>query len=92
MIVRTTSLSPDGRATGYRLHLSAKDTYAWARKPGAAWPCSTLSDHNVAVEVDSNGLCDIPMCPSGDVDSHELEAIISDYLPAEYRHLWPVWA
>lgn len=77
---------------GYVIKLSARDTYNWAHKPGAAWPCSELADRAICVEVDSNGLCDIPIGDSGFIDGNELEAIIADHLPADLRHLWPTWA
>jgi hypothetical protein len=84
------------RYTGYTLWLSARDTYDWARKPGAAWPCSTLEDHRVMVQVDSNGLCDLTIdgrspADNADIDGTELNAIVADHLPANYRHLWPTW-
>jgi hypothetical protein len=86
-------LSPDGR--GYVLWLSARDTYSWAHKPGAAWPCSTLSDRRLVVVCDSNGLCDFTSdgkTAPDDIDGAELCAIVADHLPPAARHLWPVWA
>ncbi len=87
-------MSPDQR--GYVLKLSARETYDWAHRPDCSWPCSTLSDRRVVVEVDSNGLCDIAIDgkypdESQDYDGHELDAIVSDHLPQEARHLWPTW-
>jgi hypothetical protein len=80
-------------AEGYTMQLSARDTYDWAHRSGAAWPCSTLSDHRVMVCVDSNGLCDFTLDgrTDGDVDGNELDACVSDHLPKDLRHLWPVW-
>ena len=81
-----------GAPTGYTLWLSASDTEAWARKPGAAWPCSTLRGHSVRVDVDANGLY---ACTLGgknaDADGNELDACVADHLPADCRHLWPCW-
>jgi hypothetical protein len=86
--------SIDGTVTGYSLNLSSNETYEWAHKSGAAWPCSTLSGSRLRVDVDSNGLCDIAIdgqCPDG-VDGTELDAIVSDHLKKEAHHLWPCWA
>ena len=45
------------------------------------------------VGVDSNGLCEFTMNGrDGDVSGDELQAIVADHLPADCRHLWPVWA
>lgn len=33
--------------------LSARDTYEWARKPGAAWPCSQLEGRRLYVRQDA---------------------------------------
>lgn len=85
------ALSP---ITGYTLWLSADDTYNWARRPGAAWPCSTTSHNRLVVEVDSNGLCGLAVNgkdDNGEIDSNELEAIVADHLPTKARHLWPTW-
>ena len=87
--------SIDGTVTGYSLNLSSNETYEWAHKSGAAWPCSTLSGSRLWVDVDSNGLCDIAVdnqVTDLDVDGTELDAIVSDHLKKEAQHLWPVWA
>lgn len=92
MRIKNTSTSEP--AKGYTLWLSARDTYDWTHKPGACWPCSTLSDKCIVVCVDSNGLCDLTVngrSDSGNIDADELRAIVADHLPAGYRHLWPVW-
>ena len=82
--------------TGYTIWLSAKDTYNWAHRPGARWPCSELSNNRFVACVDSNGLCDFSLNGSNqgddDVSGDELSACIADHLPAHLRHLWPVWA
>lgn len=76
--------------SGFRLWLSKYDTYAWATRPGASWPCSTLRNRRVVVEFDRGGLVDL--CVNGgrgdqDLDAHELTACVSDYvrtrLPAD---------
>ena len=83
----------DNRIDGYSLNLSARDTYNWAHKPGAHWPCSTIANRRLGIHVDDNGLCDFVVDGQHghDVDGTELEAIVSDFLPADCRHLWPVW-
>lgn len=79
-------------SNGYGLWLSANDTYYWAHKPGASWPCSDLADHRVYVGVDSNGLCDFAIDGEpGDCDGNELEAIVSDHLPEDLKKYWPCW-
>lgn len=78
-----------GRVVGYVMWLSARDTYDWARKPEAVWPCSTLCDRAVCVQVDDNGLYELH--GADDIDGGELDAIVSDHLPADCRHLWPTW-
>ena len=87
-----------GAITGYTIWLSAADTYAWARKPGAAWLGSTLSGERCMVQCDSYGLCDFtlngrPMDEHdcADISGDEINACIADHLPADCRHLWPVW-
>jgi hypothetical protein len=70
---------------GSKLWLSANDTYNWANKPGASWPCSTLSGHKLFVEFDSNGICNIALdgktAGIENIDNNELQAIISDLMP-----------
>lgn len=82
-----------GEVTGYRLWLSANDTYRWAFRPGHRWPCSEAAGNRLFVGVDRNGLCEFALNgrDDADVDGTELEAIVSDHVPAECRHLWPVW-
>lgn len=64
-----------------KLWLSENDTYNWAHKPGAAWPCSQLSGSRLFAEFDSNGLCDLTVDgKSGDCDVTEFNAMTSDYL------------
>jgi hypothetical protein len=75
--------------------LSARDTYNWAHKAGASWPCSTLGDKRLVVVVDRNGLCDLTVDGRGDtgeIDGQELDACISDHCPKAVQHLWPRWA
>jgi hypothetical protein len=87
----------NGKPAGYALTLSESETYDWAHRAGNLWPCSTLSGFSLLIEVDSNGLCGLETRDSDDVaierdvDGNELDAIVSDHLPPEYRHLWPCW-
>lgn len=63
------------------LWLSSNDTYDWAHKPGASWPCSQLSGNRIFVQWDTNGLCDFTMNGrEADVDSTELNACCADHL------------
>jgi hypothetical protein len=80
-------------ADSYSLWLSADDTYRWANRAGGWWPCSDISGKRLCVQVDSNGLVGVFVNGSGDadIDGNELDAIVSDFLPASHRHLWPTW-
>jgi len=70
---------------GTKLWLSARDTYDWAHRPGASWPCSELSGRPMFAEFDLSGdLVDVstgsmgtadPLCPAD-----EFNAITSDFL------------
>ena len=79
-----------GRIVGYAMFASPSDTAEWARRPGSAWPCSTLAGHRLTVCVDLNGLAEIEEGPDG-LDAHELAAFVAEHLPADCRHLWPEW-
>jgi len=71
--------------TGMALTLwaSASDTYDWAHRSGAAWPCSTLSGSRFCATFDTNGLLDLSVnggdAPE-DIDGTELSAICSDLI------------
>ena len=84
----------DGTVTGYIMYLNDNDTWDWANKIGAAWPGSSLAGERCAVYVDSNGLYDLTVngrdVSNGDIDTTELEAIVSDHLPLNMHHLWPI--
>ena len=66
---------------GNKIWLSANDTYNWAHKPGASWPCSQLSGHRVFAEFADNGdLVDYTVDGRiKDVDANELNAILADF-------------
>lgn len=69
---------------GTKIWLSRDETYNWAQKTGAAWPCSFLSSKRLFAEFASNGdLIDIAINGGkGDQDcpSDELTAIIEDHI------------
>jgi len=65
------------------LWLSRRDTYSWAHKSGAWWPCSQLADKSLRAEFDSNGLVDISVNngrKKQDIGGQEFNAITSDFL------------
>ena len=61
--------------------LSARDTYEWAHRPGAAWPCSTLADKRVCASFDAHGLVESTVNGRWDneCDGHEFNAVIADH-------------
>ncbi len=72
---------------GYTLSLTVDDTQDWADTDH--WPSSDLTGHSFSIVVDGNGLVDYN---GPDLrENAELEAIVSYYLPAQFRHLWPTW-
>ncbi len=64
------------------LWLSATDTHEWANRTGESWPCSTLAGHRLMACFDQNGLLDLTVDgrDAGDLDSHEFNAMTSDFL------------
>ncbi len=64
--------------------LSARDTYDWSTKPGAAWPCSTIASKRLFAAFDSTGLVDMSVngryTPTQEIDGNEFNAITSDFL------------
>ena len=68
---------------GFKLWASADDTYSWAHRAGAAWPCSTLSGRRVFAEFDDNGVLDFAINGGRgeqDADGHEFAAMVSDMM------------
>ena len=63
-----------------KVWLSANDTYNWANRASAGWPCSTLSDKRVFAEFDNGDLVDLSIDGSSnaDCDVDELNAIMAD--------------
>lgn len=58
--------------------IDARETSDWARR----WPCSTLRGKRVRAEFDTNGLLDYAVDGrmGEDLDSHEFNALTSDFL------------
>ena len=69
---------------GASLWLSRHDTYEWANKSDAPWPCSFLANKTLFAEFEANGdLVDIVVNGGrGDQDcpADEFDAITSDFL------------
>ncbi len=81
---------------GFSIKLSANDIHDWVRKPGAAWPCSTLDGKRLTAEFDDNGLLDYTIngrYPSerDDIDSNEFNAIITDHVKEVLDKDHPCW-
>jgi hypothetical protein len=74
-----------------KLWLSANDTYSWAHKPGASWPCSFLSGRRVVAEFDRHGdLVDLSIDGGrGDQDCpcDEFDALVEDMLGSAHPTL-----
>jgi len=69
--------------TSVNVWLSANNTYDWAHKPGASWPCSQLSGRRVFAGFDSNGLCDLAIDGGRgeqNCDASEFNACLADHL------------
>ena len=90
----TTRSNKAGQPIGYTMWLSSTETYDWAHRADAAWPCSTIDGKRIKIIVDGNGPYDVTIAgvDGDDIDGGELRAIIADHLPVNCRHLWPVWA
>ena len=73
----------------YSACLDDSDTYRWANRPGALWPCSTLAGSSLFVQIDK-GTGDLVDTDAGeDVDGHELSALIDDLVvPAAIARGW----
>lgn len=68
-----------------KVWFSAKDTYEWAHKPNAAWPCSTISNKRIFAEFHNGDLVDIAIngkCLSDEnsIDGYEFNAFVYDML------------
>ncbi len=74
-----------------KVWISAAETYQWAHKQGAKWPCSTLEGRKLYAHFAENGdLLDVtidgrePDPNRGDIDGQEFNALMSDFL-TEYK-------
>ncbi len=75
-----------------KLWLSARDTYDWANRTAARWPCSQLERKRLFVEFDTNGLCDLAIDgKSQDCDANELNAIVVDHLDGKLPESHPCY-
>jgi hypothetical protein len=82
------------RIVGGKLWLSENDTYNWAHRDGASWPCSTLSGKRLFAEFDNHGNL-VDMAINGgrgdqECDGHEFNAITNDAFAAREQgvSLW----
>ena len=79
------------------LWASANDTYDWAHRINAAWPCSTLSGKRFVATFDDNGLLDLtvngrhPWEHCLEIDGSELSAICADLLREKITKDHPVY-
>ena len=69
-----------------KLWLSADDTYRWARRPGAAWPCSFLAGKRLFAEFADGDLVDFAVngksssATARALPADEFNAITSDFI------------
>lgn len=64
-----------------RIWLSACETYRWANKAGAKWPCSFLSGKRLYAEFCRGDLVDLKIDGKiQDCPADELNAILDDHL------------
>ena len=62
---------------------SSTDTYKWANRPGDSWPCSTISDKRLFIQLDKGDIIDLTVNGKQDnglIDGYELSAFINDIL------------
>lgn len=69
-----------------KVWLSANDTYNWATRTGASWPCSQLRGKRVFAEFEANGdLVDAAVNgKESDVDSTEFDACMGDHIARKF--------
>lgn len=67
-----------------KLWASARDTYKWANRDGARWPCSQLENRRFFAEFDANGLLNFTLDgrDGAPADANEFNACTSDLLRA----------
>ena len=75
------------------LWLSKRDTYDWARRADASWPCSTIAGKSLVAVFGQNGLVDIAINgrAAGEVHGAEFNAITSDFLRAKVPEDHPLY-
>jgi len=67
------------------IYLSERDTFDWAHKDGAAWPCSECSGHKLRIELERGDLIGFAIDgKDGDMNAAELSAIINDCFVKRY--------
>jgi len=72
-------IKKEGNTT--KVWLSSRDTWRWANRSDSKWPCSTLSDRRIFVELDKNkDIIDIKINGKSkrDIDGHELSCLLKD--------------
>ena len=81
--------------TGFKLWLSAQDTFQWASRLNSRWPCSVIADRRLFVEFDSNGLMECAVVNGGrgdqNVPADELNAIVYDHVRTRLSQDNPAW-
>ncbi|MCL4540283.1 MAG: hypothetical protein M1378_11930 [Bacteroidetes bacterium] len=74
-------MEADVRDNSVDLWLNDVDTFDWANRSGASWPCSALSGKFVYASFDRNGLVDLRIDGmQDDCPADELNALTSDFL------------
>lgn len=69
-----------------RVWISSSETWRWANRINAKWPCSTLADKRIYMELDKHdNIVDIKINGrySSKIDGHELRSCINDLLKDE---------
>lgn len=77
--------------TGFKVWVSANETYTWANRQGNSWPCSQLAGKRLFAEFDANGLCDLAVNGKEmDLWEGELLALLGDLVPPKLPagHYW----
>lgn len=66
---------------GTKIWLSSNDSWRWANRSNSRWPCSTLADKRIFVELASNNdIIDIKVNgrDAKNIDAHELRCCLND--------------
>ena len=71
--------------TTVKLWLSVNDTYNWAHRPGARWPCSQLAGKRLFAKFDDGDLVEYTVNGlSVDIPRDEFTAITDDFIGGRY--------